>query len=110
MKDDPILSIRQAAAYLGVSYHTIFHKRHALGFQLPGGRKWYIKRSAIDNLSKKENNVLRLSLQVDKPENVLCRSTKEVTQTYGGSISEEQRAKELDALLAPRTKNKQSSS
>lgn len=38
-QEDYALSINEVAELLGVSYWTIYAKRHELGFRLPGGRK-----------------------------------------------------------------------
>ena len=51
-QEDYALSINEVAELLGVSYWTIYAKRHELGFRLSGGRKWYIWRSALDNFGK----------------------------------------------------------
>lgn len=109
MNKQKALTIKEAANLLGVCYHTIYTKRHLLGFQLPGGRKWFIWPSSLDNLSKKNNNVFRLSLQVGNESNTLCRSTKNLNLHSGGLISGHQVGKELDALLEPMTKGKRKS-
>ena len=106
---EKIMSIQQAADYLGVCYQTIFEKRHALGYQLPGGRKWFIPASALVNLSQKRNNVFRLSLQVERNGKNLCRSTRTKDPQSGGFLYQDQTDRELDDLLAQPTKRQHKS-
>lgn len=100
------LTLQQVADKLGLSYHTIFMKRHEIGFRLPGSRVWLVWRvwpSTLTELSKPRNNLIRLSLRGQ--ENIY-QSAKIRNPASGGSISHHQAAKELDALLAQGTANK----
>lgn len=42
MSDDTAISLREAARRLGLSYQTVFARRHEIGFRLPGCRKWCV--------------------------------------------------------------------
>ncbi len=95
------ISLREAARRLGLSYHTVFLKRHKIAFQLPGSRVWRVWPSTLAELSKPRNNLTRLALRVQE---ISCQSAKTPNRASGGSISDRQAAKELDALLAQSTK------
>lgn len=100
MNKDKALTIQQVADILGVHYNTIYSKRHELGFRLPNSRIWRIWQSTLDNLGKKRNNVISLSLHAkDDKEIKQCQSTNVQTPNIGRLISPVQAEKELDALL-----------
>lgn len=105
-QEDYALSINEVAELLGVSYWTIYAKRHELGFRLPGGRKWYIWRSALDNFGKKRNNVFRLSVLAREDTSYQYTEKTATRIPSGGLTSGHQAAKELDDLLAQGTKKK----
>lgn len=101
------MTLKQVAEKLGLSYSTIFQKRHEIGFRLPGGRVWLVWPSRLAELSAPRNTVTRLSLRVvgENP----CQSVKMKNQVFGKSTSARQAAKELDALLSPRTERRRKS-
>ncbi|WP_363322231.1 helix-turn-helix domain-containing protein [uncultured Pigmentiphaga sp.] len=95
------MTLQEAAAYLGFSYSTIYAYRKQIGFQLTKRGRWRVWPSRLACISKKDNNVARLSMRVvgDTPwpsaEIKIPASTR--------SISARQAAKELDARLAQAT-------
>ena len=106
---DKILSIQEAADYLGCHYSTVYECRHQVGFQLPGGRKWFVKLSELENSRQKRNNVYRLSLQVGQKGNNTCRSTRTKDPQSGGFLYQDQADRELDDLLAQPTERRRKS-
>lgn len=99
-KGDKALTIQQAADILGVHYQTIYSRRNELAFRLPNSRIWRIWQSTLENLGKKRNNVISLSLHAkDDKEIKQCQSTNVQTPNIGRLISSVQVEKELDALL-----------
>src|SRR5690625_1688946 len=97
------LTLKEVAEKMGLSYHTIFMKRHEIGFRLPGSRVWRVWPSTIEQLSKPRNNLIRLSLRGQENS---CQSANIRNPASGGSISHRQAEKELDALLAQGTASK----
>src|SRR5690625_2966489 len=94
------LTLKEVAEKMGLSYHTIFMKRHEIGFRLPGSRVWRVWPSTLEQLSKPRNNLIRLSL---RGQEASCQSANIPSPKCGGSISARQAAKELDALLGQQT-------
>src|SRR5690554_6524499 len=103
MQTENAISLREAADRLGVSYQTVWQRRHKIAFRLPDCRKWLVWPSTLEQLSQPSYNVTRLALRHDTKES-LCRSSS--VMAYGGSISARQAAKELDALLGQPTKGR----
>jgi|SRR5690625_4988295 len=103
------LTLKQAAEILGVSYYTLFRRRHQIAFRIPGVRVWRVWPSTIAALSKKRSNLIRLSLRHGQ-EKRQCLFAKEKAQLTGGLISQRQAAKELDSLLAPHAEKKRKNS
>lgn len=106
---EEFLKVKEYAAIIRVSAGTIY--RNPLKFHMfKVGDCW---RANSDSLKKFEqqaandNNVIRLAV-VGGKEKKRCRSTKEVKRT--GSMSQRQTERELDALLAPRKKQRLNSS
>ena len=101
------LTLKEAAEILDVSYFTLFRRRHQIAFQVPGTNRWRIWPSELAAATRAGNNLKRLSLRVDQEKS--WRSAKIKSQGYGGLISPHPVAKELDALLAQKTKKKRKS-
>lgn len=94
---DEILKISQAAKYLDCHPNTVRNHLSEWGFwRMPGSRIWRVRKSYLDLIKEKSNNIGRLALSVE--EITSCRSTKD--KTRGGLISQPQTEKELDDLLA----------
>lgn len=104
MTDERALTLQEAAERLHLSYSTVFAKREIIGFRLPGSRVWRVWPSQLAALTEKRSNVTRLSLQVGKEDS--CQSEKMKKPASGTSIAARQAVKELDALLARRTKKR----
>ncbi|ARL52220.1 hypothetical protein BOC51_11700 [Burkholderia pseudomallei] len=98
------LTLQQVADRLQLSYSTVFAMRHRVGFRLPGSRVWRVLPSRLAELCETKNNVTRLSMRV-AGENQ-CPSAKIKIPGSGTSTSARQAAKELDALLKPRTERR----
>ena len=99
--DEKALTLQEAADRLGLAYSTVFAKRHAIGFRLPGSRVWRVWPSRLAELSQPRYNVTRLSLRVGKEET--CQSVKMKKPASGTLTSARRAEKELDALLGQRT-------
>jgi len=97
------ISLREAAARLGLSYQTVWARRHQIAFRLPGCAKWLVWPSTLEQLSAPRYNVTRLALRSDTGESK-CRSDS--VTVSGGSIYARQAAKELDDLLGLPTKGR----
>ena len=109
MNKEKALTLKEAAEKLGVSYHTIFSRRHKLGFRLPGSRIWRIWPSQLAEYTRPRNNVFRLSLRADDRSNSSWQSENTRSRASGISTSLRQAEKELDALLELETKEKRKS-
>lgn len=99
--NETAISLKEAAARLGVSYQTVWQRRHKIAFRLPDCRKWLVWPSTLEQLSTPRYNVTRIASVGDRRNT--CQSDN-VTAS-GMSISMRQAEKELDTLLAQRTKN-----
>lgn len=102
--DEKALTLKEAAEILGVSYHTVFARRHKLGFRLPGSRIWRIWPSQLAEYTRPRNNVFRLSLRDNDRSHTSWQSENTRSQVSGGLTSLPQVEKELDALLELETK------
>src|SRR5690606_19235068 len=101
--DEKALTLKQAAEVLGLSYQTVFARRREIGFRLPGCRKWCVWPSRLEEISRPRYNVTRIaSVGIDR--STSCQS--DCVTASGTSISARQAAKELDTLLARRTKSR----
>jgi len=101
MTEKRALTLQEVAEITGFSYSAIFDKRFAIGFRLPGSRRWRVWPSRLAELTAPRNNVTRLSLRV--VEDTPCQSAKIKRPVSGKSISARQAARELDALLKQAT-------
>lgn len=103
-----LMTVKELAATLQVSATTIYRNpRKYHMFRV--GNNWRANSESLKKFAEApgtDNNVFRLGV-VGGKERKKCRSTKGVTRT--GSISQRQMARELDALLAPRKKQKPNS-
>lgn len=109
MNDEKALTLKEAADKLGVSYYTVFSRRHKLGFRLPGSRIWRIWPSRLAEYTRPRNNVFRLSLRADDRSNSSWQSERTRNRASGISTSLRQAEKELDALLELETKERRKS-
>jgi len=96
---DQALTLKQAAQCLQLSYGTVFARRHAIAFRLPGSRIWRVWPKDLAALQKPRNNVYRLSLRTTQKEQTPCPSAKTPAREFGGLIYARQKDAELDALL-----------
>ena len=101
MTEERALTLQEVAEITGFSYSAIFDKRFAIGFRLPGSRRWRVWPSRLAELTAPRNNVTRLSLRVDGTEP--CQSAKIKSPASGKLTSARRAAKELDALLKQAT-------
>jgi len=106
---EPFMTVKEYAAAIQVSATTIYRNPEKFHMFKVGGC-W---RASVDSMKKFEqqpvrnNNAIRLAA-VDGKEKKKCRSTNEGTRT--GLMYRSQTARELDALLAPKTKPKRKGS
>ncbi|MCY1225415.1 hypothetical protein D9M72_376070 [compost metagenome] len=100
--DETALTLQEAAARLNLSYSTVFAQRQRIGFRLPGSRVWRVWPSRLAALTEKRSNLTRLHLRVSG--DTTCPSTDVMMVKSGGRASARQAARELDNLLAQRTK------
>ena len=103
---DKALTLQQAADLLGLSYQTVFARRHEIGFRLEGCRTWRVWPSRLEEITKPRYNVTRIA-SAGNNRSVICQS--DYVTASGMSISARQAAKELDTLLAQRTKKQRRS-
>ncbi|MBS6026316.1 helix-turn-helix domain-containing protein [Haemophilus pittmaniae] len=83
-----ILTIKEAAKLLNLSYNTVYARRLEWGFfRVPGVRGWRIYRADLDRQVKKANNAHRKGVRVGDKHNkeYLCRSAK--TSTASGKLT-----------------------
>ena len=66
-----ILTIKEAAKLLNLSYNTVYARRLEWGFfRVPGVRGWRIYRADLDRQVKKANNAHRKGVYVDPQKQV----------------------------------------
>lgn len=94
--DEIAISLAEAARRLGLSYQTVFARRHEIGFRLEGCRTWRVWPSRLEEITRPRYKVTRLALRSTGDSS--CRSDS--VTAPGGLISARQVDKELDALLA----------
>lgn len=104
MNDEVALTLKQAAERLGMSYYTLFRKRHSIAFRLPGSRIWRVWPSTLAAMDQKRNNLIRLSLRHGQEKECLFANKR--GRSTGGLTSPHQTAKELGTLLALQTDKK----
>lgn len=99
---EALMTIEEYSLKLKVSPHTIY--RNPLKYHMfKVGGLWRASNESLEKFSAPNNNVTRLAV-VGGKEFKKCRSSKEVKS--GGWTSHTQMEKELDALLAPRKKQR----
>src|SRR5690606_8367391 len=101
MEPERALSLKEAAQRLGVSYQTIFARRHKIGFRLPGSRIWRVWPSQLAEITRPNYNGTRIAA-VGDDRRTLCQSDN--VKASGTSISMRRAEKELDTLLERLTK------
>ena len=94
------ISLKEAAERLGVSYQTVWQRRHKIAFRLPDSRIWRVWPSQLAKITQPNYNVTRIASVGDR--RTQCQSDN--VKVSGTSISMRRAEKELDTLLARRTK------
>ncbi len=102
MMNETALTLQEAADRLHLSYSTVFAARHKIGFRLPGSRVWRVWPSQLAALTEKRSNLTRLNLRVGEENE--CQSVETKGPASGKSTSGYRASRELDVLLARRTK------
>src|SRR5690625_7527685 len=103
------VTIKEAAEKLGVSYYTVFSRRHKLGVRLPGSRIWRIWPSQLAEYTRPRNNVFRLSLRADDRNNSSWQSESTRSRASRISTSLRQAETEFDAQVELETTEKRKS-
>lgn len=86
----PMLTLRQAAQQLQLSYSTVFEMRKQIGFRLPGSRVWRVDPARLKDLAGPDGKFTRKSEKHPISSKTLIP----------GPLSSRQASRELDALLA----------
>ncbi|WP_417276402.1 helix-turn-helix transcriptional regulator [Castellaniella sp.] len=86
------LTLKEVAELLGLSYSTIFAKRHQIGFRLPGSRVWRVWPADLEKLRPQMPTP-------QSPITVQDYGAPLVRQPFRASAAREA-SKELDRLLA----------
>ncbi|WP_416365446.1 helix-turn-helix domain-containing protein [Paraburkholderia terrae] len=93
------LSLKEAAALLGVSYRTVYEHKREMGF-FKVGAQWRVWPDSLKNLSYTSQRPAREEKTKAWP------SSNAQTASNGGLISARQAAKELGNRLAQPTRSK----
>lgn len=99
------ISLKEAAKRLGLSYQTVWERRHQIAFRLAGCRVWRVWPSKLIELTQSSPKVsYQVQLAEDKGSQALRTVAKSMLPVTRSQLEAE---KELDALLARHsTKNK----
>ncbi|MEQ4618328.1 MAG: hypothetical protein ABN482_09800 [Corticimicrobacter sp.] len=92
------ITLKETAQRLGLSYRTIFEKRHEIAFRLPGSREWRVWPSRLTELTKPRKNLPQKHTK-KSPRINLCRLKFAPSQPSRTFKSKRHTAEEFNSIL-----------